>query len=112
MHVKKLECSFCHREYEARRVHNVCTECGKPLLVRYDLKRIAKFLTRQALYARRADLWRYREMLPVRREDNIVSLGEGWTPLHHAIHLGASLGMSEHPLRTRGRAREAERQAL
>ncbi len=95
MHVKNLECSFCHREYEARRVHNVCTECGKPLLVRYDLKRIAKILTRQTLYARRADLWRYREVLPVRREDNIVSLGEGWTPLHHAKNLGASLGMAE-----------------
>ena len=95
MHVKNLECSFCHREYEARRVHNVCTECGKPLLVRYDLKRISKFLTRQTLYARRSDLWRYREVLPVRREDNIVSLGEGWTPLHHARHLGASLGVTE-----------------
>jgi threonine synthase len=95
MHVKKLECSFCHREYEARRAHNVCTECGKPLFVRYDLKRISKFLTRQALYARRADLWRYREVLPVRREDNIVTLGEGWTPLHHARHLGETLGMTE-----------------
>ena len=95
MHVKNLECSFCHREYEARRLHNVCTECGKPLLVRYDLKRIAKFLTRQALYARRSDLWRYREMLPVRREDNIVSLGEGWTPIIHARTLGASLGVSQ-----------------
>src|SRR5256885_1847462 len=95
MHVKNLECSFCRREYEARRVHNVCTECGKPLLVRYDLKRIAKFLTRQTLYARRADMWRYREVLPIRREDNIVSLGEGWTPLHHARNLGASLGMTE-----------------
>ncbi|HET9776874.1 MAG TPA: threonine synthase [Gemmatimonadaceae bacterium] len=95
MHVKNLECSSCHREYEARRVHNVCTECGKPLFVRYDLKRISKFLTRQALYARRPDLWRYREVLPVRREDNIVTLGEGWTPLHHAKHLGETLGMSE-----------------
>jgi threonine synthase len=95
MHVKNLECSFCHREYEARRVHNVCTECGKPLLVRYDLKRIAKFLTRQTLYARRSDLWRYREVLPVRREENIVCLGEGWTPLHRAKNLGAALGMSE-----------------
>ncbi|MFL5551346.1 MAG: threonine synthase [Gemmatimonadaceae bacterium] len=95
MHVKNLECSFCHREYEPRRVYNVCAECGKPLFVRYDLKRIAKFLTRQTLYARRSDLWRYRELLPVRREDNIVSLGEGWTPLHHARHLGAALGMSE-----------------
>ena len=94
MHVKNLECSFCHREYDAKRLHNVCTECGKPLLVRYDLKRIAKFLTRQALYARRSDLWRYREMLPVRREDNIVTLGEGWTPLLPAKRLGASIGMS------------------
>lgn len=95
MHVKNLECSFCHREYEPRHLHNVCTECGKPLLVRYDLKRIAKFLTRQALYARRSDLWRYREMLPVRREDNIVTLGEGWTPLIHAKRLGAMLGVSQ-----------------
>jgi threonine synthase len=94
MHVKNLECSFCHREYDARRLQNVCAECGKPLLVRYDLKRIGKFLTRQALYARRPDLWRYREMLPVRREDNIVTLGEGWTPLLPAKRLGASMGMS------------------
>jgi threonine synthase len=95
MHVKNLECSACHREYDARRLHNVCTECGKPLLVRYDLKRIAKFLTRQTLFGRRADLWRYRELLPVRREDNIVTLGEGWTPLLHAKSLGQSLGISE-----------------
>ncbi len=95
MHVKNLECSFCHREYEARRVHNVCTECGKPLLVRYDLQRIGKILTRQVLYTRRSDLWRYRELLPVRREDNIVSLGEGWTPLHCVKNLGAALGMTE-----------------
>src|SRR5690348_15147247 len=95
MHVTKLECSFCHREYEARKPHNVCTECGKPLLVRYALKRIAKFLTRLTLYVRRSDMWRYREVLPVRREDNIVSLGEGWTPLLHVKNLGAALGLSE-----------------
>ena len=95
MHVKNLECSFCHREYEARRLHNVCTECGKPLLVRYDLKRIAKFLTRPSLFGRRSDIWRYRELLPVRREDNIVTLGEGWTPLLHAVSLGESLGLRE-----------------
>src|SRR5712672_3266419 len=95
MDVKALEFFFCHREYEARRLHNVCTDCGKPLLVRYDLKRIANFLTRQSLYARRSDLWRYRELLPVRREDNIITLGEGWTPLHHARNLGTALGMGE-----------------
>src|SRR6202521_1302777 len=95
MTVKNLQCSFCHREYEARRLHNVCTECGKPLLARYDLKRISKFMTRQSLFARRSDIWRYRELLPVRREDNIVTLGEGWTPLLHAKTLGESVGLSE-----------------
>jgi threonine synthase len=95
MHVTKLECSFCHREYKARLLHNVCTECGKPLLARYDLKRIAKFMTKQALFGRSSDIWRYWELLPVRREDNIVSLGEGWTPLLRVKRLGASLGMEE-----------------
>jgi threonine synthase len=95
MHVKHLECSSCHREYPARQVHNVCTECGKPLLVRYDLQRISKFMTKQALFSRIPTMWRYREVLPVRREENIISLGEGWTPLIHAKVLGGSLGMTQ-----------------
>jgi threonine synthase len=95
MHVKHLECSSCHRQYPARQLHNVCTECGKPLLVRYDLQRIAKFMTKQNIFSRVSTLWRYREVLPVRREDNIVSLGEGWTPLIHAKSLGASLSMEQ-----------------
>ena len=95
MHVKNLECSSCHRDYPARQLHNLCTECGRPLMVRYDLPRIAKFMTKQTLFARVSTLWRYREMLPVRREENIVSLGEGWTPLIHAKALGASLKMNQ-----------------
>jgi len=95
MHVKHLECSSCHREYPARQLHNVCTECGKPLLVRYDLQRISKFMTKQALNSRIPTMWRYREVLPVRREENIISLGEGWTPLIHAKVLGGSLGMPQ-----------------
>ncbi len=93
MHVKHLECSSCKREYPARQLYNVCTECGKPLLARYDLQRIAKFMTRQVLFGRASSLWRYREVLPVMKERNIVSLGEGWTPLVHATALGASLRM-------------------
>ena len=95
MHVTHLECSLCRREHEAGKPWNVCTECGKPLFVRYDLRRVAKFMTRQGLSSRVPSLWRYRELLPVRREDNIVSLGEGWTPLIHARRLGAALGLTE-----------------
>jgi len=76
-------------------LHNLCVECGKPLLVRYDLKRAAESLTKESLVGRAPDLWRYREVLPVDSDDNVVTLGEGFTPLLHASRLGASLGMPE-----------------
>src|SRR5215213_3978993 len=95
MYVSHLECGACGREYEARRLHNLCTECGKPLLVRYDLERAARSLTKESLRGRRADLWRYREVLPVERDENIVSLGEGWTPLLRAERLGALVGLAQ-----------------
>ncbi len=93
MNVTHLECAACGKVYEARRLHNLCAECGKPLLVRYDLAAAARTLTPESLKGRRADLWRYAEVLPVEREENIVSLGEGWTPLLTAGRLGASLGL-------------------
>ena len=90
MNVSHLECAACGRRHEARRLHNLCVECGKPLLVRYDLDRAARTLTKETLKGRRADLWRYLEVLPVEHEENIVSLGEGFTPLFHARALRAA----------------------
>lgn len=95
MNVTHLECANCGLEHEARRLLNLCSKCGKPLLVRYDLQQAAQTLTKDSLVTRRADLWRYREVLPVDRDENIVSLGEGWTPLLHAQTLGRQLGLSE-----------------
>jgi threonine synthase len=95
MNVTHLECAACHLEHEARRLLNLCRQCGKPLLVRYDLERASRTLTRKSLAARRADLWRYREVLPVENDANIVSLGEGWTPLFHAERLGQQLGIGK-----------------
>jgi threonine synthase len=93
--VTHLECSACGVHYPAGKVHNVCTACGKPLLVRYDLTRASRSLTRDSLSSRRADMWRYREVMPVENDANIVSLGEGWTPLLHARRLGETLGMDK-----------------
>ena len=93
MNVTHLECALCGTAYEAQRLHNLCTECGRPLLVRYDLEAAARTLTRESLKGRRADLWRYAEVLPVERAENIVSLGEGWTPLLRAGRLGERLGL-------------------
>jgi len=93
MNVTHLECAACHLEHEARRLLNLCRECGKPLLVRYDLERAKGALTKESLVGRRPDLWRYREVLPVEDDANIVSLGEGWTPLLRAERLGNKLGI-------------------
>src|SRR6266542_1139576 len=95
MNVTHLECAACHLEHEARRLLNLCRECGKPLLVRYDLERVRSALTKESLAGRRADLWRYREVLPVENDENIVSLGEGWTPLLRVERLGKQLGIAE-----------------
>jgi threonine synthase len=95
MNVTHLECGLCGLQYEAQRLHNLCTACGKPLLVRYDLERAAMTLKKESLASRRADLWRYREVLPVENDNNIISLGEGWTPLLRVPRLERRVGIQE-----------------
>ncbi len=87
-----LECSLCGKEYEADRLQGVCPDCARPLLARYDLKTV-KSLDRGALITREPTMWRYRALLPVRDERDVVSLGEGFTPLLHATRLGGKLGL-------------------
>ncbi|HMY71305.1 MAG TPA: pyridoxal-phosphate dependent enzyme, partial [Blastocatellia bacterium] len=94
MYVTHLECSKTGKTYEPNKIYNL-SEAGKPLLVRYDLKRAAETLTKDSLTGRVSSLWRYREVLPVVSDENIVTLGEGWTPLPHAKRLGALVGMPE-----------------
>jgi len=91
MNVTHLECANCGLEHEAGVLHNLCASCDKPLLIRYDLKNAAKTLTRDSLKTRESSLWRYREVLPVENLENIVSFGEGWTPLLRADRLAATL---------------------
>ena len=93
MNVTHLECAKCGAKYEPNRIYNLCTACGKPLLVRYDLKAAAAGMKREDLKNRVSSLWRYREVLPVVSDENIVTLGEGWTPLIHASRLGQKIGL-------------------
>jgi threonine synthase len=78
--VTHLECGLVGDRYAPDQVHGL-SKAGKPLLVRYDLAALGRHLTKSELASRPADLWRYREFLPVRRTANIVSLGEAHTPL-------------------------------
>jgi len=67
---------------------------GRPLWVRYDLQAAAHAISPEILQDRPADLWRYRELLPVVADKHIVSLGETMTPLLRCPRLGASLGLA------------------
>ncbi|MCU6453675.1 threonine synthase [Sphingomonas sp. A2-49] len=78
--VTHLECSITGERYEADRLHGL-SRAGRPLLVRYDLAGVKAALSREALAARATDMWRWRELLPVRHTGNVVSLGEIETPL-------------------------------
>ncbi len=85
---------MCGNTLAADRLWNLCPACGKPLLARYDLEKASQALDRDALAQREATLWRYRELLPVRDPDMVLTLGEGFTPLVHARRLGRSLGFA------------------
>ena len=100
--VTHLECSATGERYPADELHNV-SRTGKPLLVRYDLAGIRHALSKTALAQRPRDLWRYRELLPVRRAENIVSLGEAVTPLVAMPKLAARLGAREILVKDEGR---------
>src|SRR3954463_16693567 len=88
--------------YPADQIHNL-SKANKPLLVRYDLAGIKKTLSKETLRQRPADLWRYREMLPVRNVADIVSLGEVTTPLIRLPKLAKRIGGGEVIVKDEGR---------
>jgi threonine synthase len=100
--VTHLECSATGERYPADELHNL-SRAGKPLLVRYDLAGVKKSLSREALAQRPHDLWRYRELLPVRRVENIVSLGEAITPIVAMPKLAKKLTAAEILVKDEGR---------
>ncbi len=100
--VTHLECSATGERYPADAVHNL-SRAGKPLLVRYDLAGVKAALSKETLAKRPPDLWRYRELLPVRRAGDIVSLGEAITPLVTMPKLAAALGGGELLVKDEGR---------
>ena len=86
--VKSLDCSRCETSLLPGQLYNLCPDCLSPLLVRYHLDKIAQRGDKHQLILRRSDMWRYYELLPVDSPKEIVTLGEGWTPLLHLRRLG------------------------
>jgi len=91
MFVTHLDCSACGKKHDRRRLQNLCASCGKPLFAIVDLVAAGRELTREKLPTRERSLWRYRELLPLPKDVEPVSLGEGGTPLLTSKKFGAEV---------------------
>lgn len=90
-----LHCYDCKQTYDASRIQTYCPDCQAPLIVNYDLAAARRDLDRDAFCSRPSGMWRWRELLPVHEQENMIHLGEGDTPLLHLPHLGSSMGLSQ-----------------
>jgi threonine synthase len=100
--VTHLECGYTGSRYEPDVVHGLSHD-DKPLLVRYDLDGIRDSVSKGDLSSRPAGMWRYREFLPVRRSENVVSLGETETPLVSLPSMASELGVDGVLVKDEGR---------
>ena len=80
-YVTHLECSMTGKKYPANEIQGL-SEVGRPLLVRYDLEKIKKEISRREISNSKINgLWRYSPLLPVKNPEDRISLGEVITPL-------------------------------
>ena len=97
-----LECSKCGATFDAEQLIRVCLECGYPLLARYHLDRAAEVLDKEQVASRPDGIWRFSELLPVRDPANIVTMGEGGTPVLKLDRFGRYLGLENLYLKDEG----------
>ena len=93
-YLSHLECTQCGKVYPCGQLSKVSPCCAKVLFARYDLAGMKNEVDRDALAKRPADMWRFSELLPVNDPANVISLGEGGTPLLKASRLGKKLGLA------------------
>ncbi|MGE6204799.1 threonine synthase [Guptibacillus hwajinpoensis] len=91
--VSHLSCPKCNETYDSDTIQQLCV-CGSPLLVEYELDEVKKHLTKEMITGREQSLWRYHELLPVKKEVNKVSFEEGMTPFLPLPSLGQKMKLS------------------
>lgn len=88
--ISTLTCFLCGKQYDPKVLQTLCPDCKRPLRVDYDWDSIS--FPKEALKDRVCSMWRYREVLP---PCEIVSLGEGMTPLWHTPSLGSNVWVKD-----------------
>ncbi|MTI80867.1 MAG: threonine synthase [Firmicutes bacterium] len=100
-YVTHLECARCGKHFNSEEVQQLC-ECGGPLVVQYDLESVKSNFHKEDLKDREPSLWRYWELLPLKNKKNLVSLGEGMTPMIKMEKAGPDIGLSNLYLKDEG----------
>ena len=95
-----FQCSACGEVYSPDEPQTTC-RCGKPLLARYDLERAGRSFARPSVPAG-GSIWRYRELLPPIADENVVTLGEGMSPLLAVPRLARELSLGRVWVKTKG----------
>ena len=92
---ESLECSYSQETFSIDQPQRLNPKNGKPLLARYNLDKAIQTFNKDSLKQRRRDMWKFEELLPVFHYENIVSLGEGDTPLFNLRNLEQYIGINE-----------------
>jgi threonine synthase len=87
-----LSCSNCKKEYNVRAINTYASCCNQPLVVDYDLN---ENISKSNIKTYQNNIWRYSPLLPVFKKENIVSLGEGMTPVLRLHKLAKRHGFSD-----------------
>jgi threonine synthase len=89
-----LSCSSCGKSFDVHKIQTFCPDCKAPLLANYDLKTARNKVDRDKIRYRYKGMWRWFELLPIFDPHQIISLGEGDTPLLPLTRIGDELGLS------------------
>ena len=90
-----LECTYCPQKFEKDVINRLCKSCGKVLFAKYDLEEASKVISPDKIKTRPPNMWRYFEVMPVIDPKNVVTLGEGYTPILKCTDLGNEIGIQD-----------------
>src|SRR5687767_3754904 len=89
----QLECGLCGTVHDADTLQTLCTKCRGSLLARYNLPAMKKHGKREQFESGPTNMWRFASLLPVRKDEHKITLGEGMTPLLKVERLAKENGL-------------------
>jgi threonine synthase len=88
-----LECPECNETFDPNEIQTFCYACNSPLIAAYDLDALGGVLQKEVVRQRPRGLWRWHELLPLHDTANLITLGEGDSPMLQANRLASALGV-------------------